>query len=133
MAAMSAGVIDLNSAISQRGGLAKDGGAFAQKGVARAEASAGAQIRKRFRAGGVSPRQMQDDLEALKRIKPQLDKNSAAFKDSAIIIDTYDKALKGTTRTSRLLTKTSIVRYTVALDAFTPFFFNDRYISSASR
>ena len=108
MAAMSAGVIDLNSAISQRGGLAKDGGAFAQKGVARAEASAGAQIRKRFRAGGVSPRQMQDDLEALKRIKPQLDKNSAAFKDSAIIIDTYDKALKGTTRTSRLLTKTSI-------------------------
>ena len=105
---ISNGVIDLDNAISERGGLAKKGGAFAQKGVARADAQAGAQIRQRFRAGGVSPRQMQDDLAQLKRIKPALDKNSAAFKDSAIIIDTYDKSLKGTTVTSKLLTKTSI-------------------------
>ena len=83
----------LQQSVKDRRGLAQEGGRFAQKGVARSDASAAAGARTRFLSGqSLSLNQQKDDLRALKAVQNQLGENTAAYKDADKIIKTYTKS-----------------------------------------
>ena len=98
----------LQNSVKERGGLAADGGRFAQKGVARADASAAAGARTRFLSGqSLSLNQQKDDLRALKAVQGQLDQNSAAYSDADRIIKTYTKSTQSASAATVAFSKVS--------------------------
>ena len=89
------------------GGLAGTGG-FTGAGLSQSQASAAAQARQRFLAGGALGDQRTEDIKSLTKAQKQLaaagKENTLAFKDASKILETYDKQSKGATRTTRVFT-----------------------------
>ena len=99
------GVTKLDEAIKNRKGLSEEGGRFNQQGVSRDTATGAAAARRGFREGGVGYKQQQKDIKILTKAQDELrasgKKNSAAFRDSDIIIKSYTKSQQGATFATR--------------------------------
>lgn len=111
------GVEELNDTIKGRGGLSAGDGSFT-KGLTRDVSTAAADARRRFLSGEqVDSKQRAKDVQTLTKAQQQLTAanraQSAAFKDSRKIIDTYTGALNRAGTKAKLLTAFSVGLQTV--------------------